>query len=173
MNKFEQGWQDLRARGTVFWQARTEQERRFLGAGAAVVALGLFYGLLISPAVEGRAKLRKALPELRQQAAELQALALEASALRGQNTIAPPPMTRDSLNSGLAARGLTPKSLTMTGEYAKLQFSGVPFAGVMAWLDAIRNEGRITVQEASFTPQGAAGMVDATLTLRQSAGGQP
>jgi general secretion pathway protein M len=170
MNKITQSIQDARGSAAAFWQARTEQERKFLGVGGIVVGLALFYGLLIGPALDGRARLRKELPELRQQAAELQALALEAASLRGQNTIAPSPMTRDSLNAGLAARGLTPQSLTITGEYAKAQFNGVPFAGLVTWLDAIRTESRIAVFDASFSAQDTAGMVNATLTLRQGAG---
>lgn len=170
MNKFVQNIQDLRGGAAAFWQARTEQERRFLGVGGAVVGLALFYGLLIGPALDGRVKLRKELPELRQQAAELQALAMEAASLKGQNTIAPSPMTRDSLNASLAARGLTPQSLAITGEYAKAQFNGVQFAGLVAWLDAVRTESRVAVFDANITAQDSAGMVNATLTLRQGAG---
>jgi len=169
MNQFAQTLQDLRGRGAAFWQARTEQERQFLAVGGVVVGLALFYALLIGPALDGRTKLRKELPELRQQAAELQALALEAAALRGQSTIAPAPMTRDSLNAGLVARGLAPQSLAITGEYAKAQFNNVPFAGLVAWLDAIRTESRIAVFDANISAQDSAGMVNATLTLHQGA----
>jgi general secretion pathway protein M len=169
MSKLDQTIQDYRARASAFWLARTEQERRLLGIGGVVCALGLFYGVLVGPALEGRDKLRKELPELRQQAAELQAMALEAVSLRGQNNIEPTPMTRDNLTAGLTARGLTAQSVSITGEYAKVQMNNVPFAGVVAWLDAVRGESRIAVQDAAFTAQDTAGMVNATLTLRQGA----
>ena len=172
MSKLTQTIQDYRARASAFWIERTEQERKFLGVGGAVLGLALFYALLVAPALDGGAKLRKSLPELRQQAAELQALGLEAAALRGQNTIAPAPMTREMLNTGLAARGLTAQSVAVTGEYAKLQLNGVPFAGLIVWLDAIRTESRIAVSEANISAQDTAGMVNATLTLRQNASGQ-
>lgn len=161
--------QELRARADAFWQVRTEQERKLLRIGGIVVGLGLFYGLLIDPALSGRAALHKSLPQLHQQAAEMQAMAREAQALQSQNTIAPTPMTRDNLNTSLAARGLNPQSLNVTGEYAKLQFTGVQYAGVVAWLDAIRIESRIAVVDASFTAQDAPGVVNASLTLRQGA----
>jgi len=164
-----QSIQEARARADAFWQARTEQERRFLAVGGAVVGLALFYSLLIAPALDGRARLDKELPQLRQQVAEMQAMAREAATLQGQGNIAPPPMTKDSLNAGLAARGLNPQSVTITGEYAKLQFSGAQFAGLVVWLDAIRNDSRIAVVDASFTAQDTPGMVNATLTLRQGA----
>jgi len=169
MSKLQQSLQETRARADAFWQARTEQERRCLAVGGAVVGLALFYSLLIAPALDGRARLDKELPQLRQQVAEMQAMAREAAALQGQGNIAPPPMTKDSLNASLAARGLNPQSVTITGEYAKLQFSGAQFAGLVVWLDAIRNDSRIAVVDASFTAQDTPGMVNATLTLRQGA----
>ena len=172
MKTFTSVIQEYQGRASAFWLARTEQERLFLGVGGAVLGVALFYALLIAPAVDGRTRLNKAIPELRQQAAELQALALEAASLRGQSVVPPPPMTRDSLSASLAARGIAAQSIAMTGEYAKLQMNGVPFAGLVSWLDAQRNEGRITVQDAniSVSAQATAGIVDATLTLHQ---GQP
>jgi len=161
--------QTLRARADAFWQVRTEQERKLLRIGGMVVGAALFYSLLVDPALSGRTQLHKELPQLHQQAAELQVMAREAQALKGQNTIAPTPMTRDNLNAGLAARGLNPQSLNVTGEYAKLAFTGAQYAGVVAWLDAIRTESRINVVEANFTAQSEAGVVNATLTLRQGA----
>ncbi|MYM32781.1 type II secretion system protein M [Duganella sp. FT50W] len=161
--------QTLRARADAFWQVRSEQERKLLRIGGVVVGLGLFYSLLIDPALSGRAQLQKELPRLHQQAAEMQVMAREAQALKGQNSIAPTPMTRDGLSAGLTARGLTPQSLNVTGDYAKLVFTGVQYAGVVAWLDAIRSESRINVMDASFTAQDAPGVVNASLTLRQGA----
>jgi general secretion pathway protein M len=169
MSKLNQSLQNLRAQAAAFWQVRTEQERKLLAVGGAVVGLALFYSLLIDPALSGRDKLRKQLPELRQQEAEMQALAREAASLQGQSNIAPPPMTRDSLNAGLSARGLNPQSVNVTGEYAKLQFNGAQFAGLVAWLDAVRTESRINVAEAAITAQDTPGVVNATLTLRQGA----
>ena len=82
-------------------------------------------------------------------------------------------MTRESLMASLTARGITPGSLTLTGEYARLQVTGVSFANLVSWLDAQRRESRIAVQEGSFTAQDPVGQVDANLTLRQDAGTGP
>lgn len=157
----------IKERLGVWWLARTEQERRYLAVGAAVVLLALLYMVFVAPALSGRAKLEKELPQLRQQAAQLQAMAQEAAELAKQ---APPqvtPMSRESLTASLAARSLTAQNVAMTGDYAKLQLNGVSFANLVTWLDAQRRENRIGVQEAVFTPQTPAGQVDATLTLRQ------
>lgn len=170
MSAWNESLHRYRAMAAQFWQARTEQERKFLAAGGAVLALALAYSVLLAPAMDGRARLRKELPELRQQAAELQALAMQASALKGQTAAAPAPMTRDSLNASLATRGLTAQSVSITGEYARLQLNGVSFPGLVEWLAALRREGRVTVQEAAIVAQATPGMVDATLTLQQNTG---
>ncbi|MYM40630.1 type II secretion system protein GspM [Duganella qianjiadongensis] len=172
MSAMTQMMNDYRARAAAFWSARTEQERTFLRVGGLVLGAVLFYSVLVGPALEGRDKLRKSLPELRQQAAELQALGAQAVALRSQNSIAPSPMSRDTLASSLTTRGLSAQSLSVTGEYAKVQLNGVPFAALVVWLDAVRVESKIQVQDASISAQDSAGMVNATLTLRQSSAGR-
>lgn len=160
----------LRERALAYWLARTEQERKFLAFGAAVVLVALVYALLLAPALEGRATLQRSLPQLRQQAAQLQSMAAEASTLAANPAPPPAPMTREALSASMAQRSLNPGSLTLTGEYAKLQFNGVSFANLVAWLDAQRRENRIQVQDAAFTALAAQGQVDATLTLRQNLG---
>ncbi len=164
------GMSQLKERVALAWMARTEQERKFLGIGGAVVAMALVYSLLVDPAVSGIAKLSKSLPKQRQDVAQLQALALEAGELARQPVLQPTPMSREGLSAGLVARGMTPASLSMTGEYAKLQFTGVSFANLVSWLDAQRREHRIAVQDLVVTAQTPAGNVDAVLTLRQDLG---
>lgn len=158
----------LRERATAYWLARTAQERKFLLVGGAVVALAIFYLVLLEPALNGRDQLRRSLPELRQQAAQLQALAAEAQAVAAQPAPAVAPVTSESLTASMGARGLKASSLSVSGEYTKVQLSNVSFANLMSWLDAQRRESRITVQDAQFSAQTALGQVDATLTLRQS-----
>lgn len=158
----------LRERASTYWIARTEQERKFLLVGGLVAALALCYLVLLEPALDGREQLRRALPELRQQAAQLEALAGEAGAVASAPAPAVAPLTRESLTASMAARGLNPASLSVSGEYTKVQLSNVSFANLMAWLDAQRRESRLMVQDAQFSAQTALGQVDATLTLRQN-----
>jgi general secretion pathway protein M len=156
-----------RAAAATWWSARTEQEQRMLSIGGAVVALGLVWGVLVDPALSGRARLQKELPQLNQQVAELQALAGEASQLAAQPAVQPQPLNKDAVAARLQASGLATQNLAVTGDYIKVEFKGVPFAGLVTWLDAMRREQRVTVQEGSVTQQGPAGQVDANLTLRQ------
>jgi general secretion pathway protein M len=160
----------LRDQATLYWLARTEQERKFLTIGGATVAGALVYMLFIAPPLEGRAKLNAQLPALRVEASKMQALALEAGDLARQPPLQVVPMTRETLSASLAARSLTPTSLVMSGEFAKLQFNGVPFSSLYTWIDAQRRESRIDVQEIGVTAGSPAGQVDATLTLHQANG---
>ncbi|ATQ73656.1 general secretion pathway protein GspM [Massilia violaceinigra] len=158
----------LKDQMALYWMARTEQERKFLGIGGALAALLLVYALFLAPALEGSARLRAELPQLKQQKAQLEALAKTAAELSGQTPPQVTPMSRETLSASLTARGIKPESLSMTGEYAKLQVSGVAFSNLFAWLEAQRLENRISVLEAAITASTPAGQVDATVTLRQN-----
>jgi general secretion pathway protein M len=161
-----------RASAATWWSARTEQEQRMLSIGGVVLGLGLVWGVLVDPAMTGRAKLEKELPQLNQQVAELQSLAGEATQLAAQPAVQPQPLSKDGVAARLQASGLSTQNLAVTGDYIKVEFKGVPFAGLVSWLDAVRREQRVTVQEGSVTQQGPAGQVDANLTLRQESGVQ-
>jgi general secretion pathway protein M len=158
-----------RASAATWWSARTEQEQRMLSIGGAVVALGLVWGVLIDPALSGSDKLRQQLPLLNQQVAELQALAGEAAQLAANPPVQAQPLSKDGVAARLQASGLTPQNLAVTGDYIKVEFKGVPFAGLATWLDAMRREQRVALQEGQMTQQGPAGQVDANLTLRLEA----
>ncbi|MET3131817.1 general secretion pathway protein M [Oxalobacteraceae bacterium GrIS 1.11] len=160
----------FKAGAAEFWLARNEQERKTLAIGGCAFGLALVYAILIGPAIDGRAKLKIDLPQLRQDAAEIDALAKEAGLLAQQTPAPLTPMSRDNLNASLAARGLSAQSINLTADYAKLQLTGVPFAGLTMWLDAQRRENHIEVQDAALTAQTTLGMVDAAITLHQGAG---
>lgn len=159
-----------RDRFAVMWLARTEQERKFLTVGAIILGLAFFYLTLLAPAIEGRAALKRSLPALRQQAAQLRTMADEARALASQTPPQVPPLSREGITSSLATRGLTPKDLSVTGNYAKFQLENVAFANLMAWIDEQRRIGRLGVEEAQVSAQTPLGQVNATLTMRQNNG---
>ncbi|HCY63465.1 MAG TPA: general secretion pathway protein GspM [Oxalobacteraceae bacterium] len=151
-----------------FWSARNERERKQLLLAAAVAVLALVYMLLIEPAYLGRQQLQKNLPNLRQQAVELQTMSMQASALARETPPPPPPMTRESIEAALARAGLKPQSVAMAGtDLAKVQLSSVSFAGMVAWLDEMQKTARVSVTDASITAQGQIDTVNANLTLRQ------
>ena len=163
----------IKDQAALYWMARTEQERKYLAVGGATVVVALIYLIFIGPALEGRAKLNAQLPQLRVEAATMQALAMEAGELARAPAPQVTPMTKDSLAASLATRSITPASLIMTGEYAKLQLNAVAFANLYSWLDAQRRESLIAVEDIAVTAatgNAPAGQVDVMLTLRQNAG---
>jgi general secretion pathway protein M len=97
-------------------------------------------------------------------------MAQEARALAQAPAAQIPTLSRDAVDASLRGRGLTPQSLSMTGEYIKLQLNNVPYASVAGWLDEQRHGNRVLVQDAVVTALPAQGQVDAALTLRQNTG---
>jgi general secretion pathway protein M len=154
----------------LYWLARTEQERKYLTVGGATVLGALVYMLFMAPAINGTRELRAKLPLMREDAAKLQALALEAGELARQPAPQVTPMSKESLTASLAARSITPASLIVSGDVVKLQVNGVPFASLYAWLDAQRRENRIVSEEVGITAGTPVGQVDAVVTLRQNTG---
>lgn len=150
-----------------FWAARDKRERALLTAAAIVAALGLTYALLIDPALSGRERLNKNLPELRQQVAQLQALSQEAAAYAASTA---PPLTAinvESLKAALEAKGLKPQNVTMSGDLARVQLAAASFAGTINWLDEMQKTARLLVVEANIVALDKPDTVNATLTLRQ------
>jgi general secretion pathway protein M len=97
-------------------------------------------------------------------------MAQEASTLARAPATQVTPLTRETVSTSLSGRALTPQSLSMTGEYIKLQLNNVSFANLATWLDEQRRANRVLVQDAVVTALPAAGQVDASLTLRQNTG---
>ncbi|HZW21905.1 type II secretion system protein GspM [Noviherbaspirillum sp.] len=160
----------LKQRLSAFWSDRNRRERNMLLAAAAVIVFGLVYVLLIDPALSGRSSLEKMLPGLRQQAAEVQALAKEASGLGGKTAAPPPAMTRESIETSLSRKGLKAQSVTVSGELAKVQLNGVPFSATTEWLAEVQKTARLSVVEAVVEAQQQPDSVNANLTLRQQRG---
>lgn len=160
MDQFKAIWEN-------FWQARNSQEQKILSIGFVFVLIAFVYGVLLNPALEGRAKNEKQISALTLQAAQLRELAKEAQALAGKSGPPPAPMNVEMITSALAQRGLTAASTTTIGDQLKLQLNNVAFSGVMAVLDDLQKNARVTVFDATITSLPEAGKANATLTLRQ------
>lgn len=150
-----------------FWAACEARERAMLTAGGFVVVLGLIYALLIDPALSGRTRLDKNLPELRQQVAQLQALAQEAAAYSAQTATPLPAISAESIRAALTAKGLKPLNVVLTGDLAKVQLASVSFAGMLNWIDEMQKTARLSVIDANIVVLEKPDTVNATLTLRQ------
>jgi general secretion pathway protein M len=151
-----------------FWAARNARERMLLAAAAAVIIFGLIYVVLINPALEGREQLSKNLPVLRQQVAQLQAMAKEAAGLAGQSQAAPTvaPVSRESVEAGLARKGLKAQNIALTGDIVKIQLSSVSFSALLDWLADIQKTSQLAVIDANIVALSQPDMVNVTLTLQ-------
>jgi general secretion pathway protein M len=154
----------------AFWEARNARERAILAGGAALLMLGLLYAILLGPALSGRERMNKDLPQLRAQVAQLQALARDAAGLASSTPANPAPLTKEGLEADLARRSLKADSVAVTGEIARLQLSAVSFAALVGWLDEIQKSALVSVVEANIVAQAQPDTVNATLTLRQQKG---
>jgi general secretion pathway protein M len=152
---------------SAFWMERNARERHALTLASAVIVLALLYLIFISPALDGRAQLQKNLPALRQQAAELQVLAKQASTVATVNAPPAPVLTKESIETALARQGLKPQSVVNTGELTKVQLSSSSFSGLVNWLDEMQKTARLSLVEANIEALAPVDTVNASLTLRQ------
>ena len=169
--------QDLKLQGLhglletfgAFWEERDIRERKALILAAGLILLTLLYLLFINPPLTGRIQLDKNLPVLRQQAAELQAMAGEAAQLGQQAAPPSQPLSKELVDAALTRHGLKAKNVVVTGEMLKVEFTGASFAALMNWLDEMQRIARAAVVESAVDVQPALDTVNATLTLRQQA----
>lgn len=164
----------LRTSFLSFWEARNRRERSVL-----LIASGLVLGLLvwlwlIDPALQGRAQLKKALPAMQAQLAQLQALTKQAAALPAANAdttnataAQAAPLSRSMLESSLARKNIKPQTLEVNGELVRLKLSDVSFAALIAWLADMQATAQLAVNEANVVALEQSDRVDASLSLRQ------
>ena len=150
-----------------FWTARNARERMMLISAALVVSLGMAYVVLINPAMSGREQLNKSLPVLRQQAAQLQALSAEATALSGKTSAPPIVMSKENIEAALARKGLKPQYVMMNGDVVKVQLAAASFSGMLNWLDDMQKTARLSIVDANIAVLAQPDMVNAIFTLRQ------
>jgi general secretion pathway protein M len=151
----------------AFWAVRDARERAMLSVAALVVTSGLGYALLIDPALSGRVQLNNNLPVLRQQVAQMQALAKEAAALSVKPAVPLIAMSKENIEAALTRNGLKPQSVVLTGDFAKVQLSAVSFAGTLNWLDDLQKTSLLSVVDANIVALDKPDMVNATFTLRK------
>lgn len=150
-----------------FWMARDARQRTMLAVVAMAAAFGLFYVLLIAPALDGRNQLNKNLPELRQQVALLQVLSKEAALYSEKAVLPAMAISEEGIKAALAGKGLKTQSVMLTGDLAKVQLVSVSFAGTLDWLDDMQKTARLLVVDANIVALAQPDTVNATLTLRK------
>jgi general secretion pathway protein M len=134
------------------WQAMSPRERRLVVVASLVLTVGLVWGLLIDPAMRGRARLATELPALRAQLGQMEALSAEAKRLGGAGgaklTAA---QVREELERSAGVAGLRANLAKTQAEAGRIemQFVDAPFAAWLGWLDGVQRTLRLRVLQVS------------------------
>jgi general secretion pathway protein M len=154
-----------------WWQGLGRRERTLVAAAAALALAAALYVVAIEPAWKTRARLGDELPRLRAQAAEVDALALEARQLARRGAAsAPAGALRTALEQSLAAAQLRGASVTAADERRLVvSVQATPVTPWLAWLEQAARESRLRVARVQISRTAARGVVDGEVTFERSA----
>lgn len=153
------------------WTAMTLRERAMLLAGIAMIALAIVFLVAFEPAWNGRAKLQRELPRLREEAAELEQLAREASQLKSQGQErATSGGLAQALQASLAQKGLEARLAAQADGSVQVSLGAVHAGVLMTWIETVQRELRVRVSGLKLDQTEKPGTVDAQLTF--AAGGK-
>ena len=155
----------------AWWVGLARRERAMTAAAAAFVLLALVFLVAIEPAWKARVRLAAELPQLRAQAAEMDALALEAKGLKSRGV---------AVESVAAARGALEKSLAQASlggvriavldeRRVAVSASGVPVSQWLAWTEEAARESRLRIATARISRGPIRAVVDAEAVFELAA----
>jgi general secretion pathway protein M len=154
-----------------WWQGLGRRERTLVAAAAALALAAALYVVAIEPAWRTRARLGDELPRLRAQAAEVDALALEARQLARRGAAsAPAGALRTALEQSPSAAQLRGASVTAADERRLVvSVQATPVTPWLAWLEQAARESRLRVARVQISRTAARGVVDGEVTFERSA----
>lgn len=144
----------MKALIAAWWDERQGREKRLILIALLVLALAIFYNVLIAPAWQHTADLKRSLPAMKQQLAVMQGQADEARGLSvSAQSVAP---TGDSLlaavTSSLSDRGFTGNKVQRAGSAVQVDLENVSFARWIGWVDDMRKQLKVQVVQTHITP---------------------
>lgn len=158
----------MKALIAAWWDERQAREKRLISIGLLVLVLAIFYNVLIAPAWQNTADLKRSLPGMKQQLATMQGEADEARRLSvAAQGVAP---TGDSLlaavTSSLTDRGFANNKVQRVGSAVQIDLENVSFARWIAWVDDMRKQLKVQVAQTHITPSASNdGRVSVRVTL--------
>lgn len=153
------------------WRARPERERSLLGAGALVIGVMLYVGLVWVPLERFRTRLAADLPALRASIVSLERDAAEVKRLR--STPSSIPQHRLPLASLMAAnawaKDLPGVQVTIPDNaHVKLAGADMSFTALLDWIATAQAAHGLRVESARIEALAAPGRVRAELTLARN-----
>ena len=154
------------ARFREWWTGLSRRERIATASAAALVAAAALYLLAIEPAWRVRARLATELPRIRAEAAEMDALGLEAKKLGARALGAETPaQAKAALGRLLAEKNLPPASIQDTDDQRLVvSLRRAAAESCLAWLKEASSELPLRIGAARISRTGP-GVVDAEVTL--------
>lgn len=151
----EQARAQLKAR----WAAIAPRERRLLQAALAIVVLALAWFVLVRPAWQTLREAPARIDALDLQLQQMQRLAAEARELRSLPAVSAS-QSEAALRAATERLGPNAK-LTLQGERATLNLTGVPGEALVGWLGEARSAARARPEEVRLArgPTGYTGSV--------------
>ena len=149
------------------WRSRTEQERRFITAGAIVVGLILVFAVVWLPLQRARARLDVELPQLR---ASISQLRRDAEEVKRLKIVAPTVSSNPTPLAALATQGtLTGAQVSVPdAKHVHLVANDIAFTKLLDWLVTVQSTHALRVENARIEALPATGRVRADLTLARN-----
>ncbi len=146
----------------LWWLGLALRERRIVAVAAAMVIAALLYTVAIEPAWKMRARLVEQLPQLREQAARLEAMREEMRLLKERGSGAE---TGESLRAAAerssARVGLPVKVRPDNERMVTVTADSVGAHAWFTWLEGFARESRVRIVHARASRARTAGSVDA------------
>jgi general secretion pathway protein M len=151
-----------------FWDERQQRERQIIIAAGAILVVMLIYLIGIDPALTGAKELRKSLPNLHLQAAEMQSMAQELASLPSPENLHD--VSRDFIEQSLSRNSLKTSSLSVVEGVVRVQIDSTSMAALQTWLLEMQKSSGLFVEEIKITAL-EEGLVSTNITLRQASRG--
>ncbi|HEY7742933.1 MAG TPA: type II secretion system protein GspM [Burkholderiales bacterium] len=161
----------MSARLRAWWLGLGRRERVMTAAAGAFALLAILYLVALEPAWKARARLATDLPRLREQAAEVDALAQEAKRLASRGVAADSAgAARVALEQGLARASLGGVRVAVLDERRlTVSATGVPVTQWLAWAEEAARESRLRIAVVRISRTPVRAVVDAEATFEIAA----
>jgi general secretion pathway protein M len=157
-----------------WFESLEPRERLFVGIGAAIVAVAIFWGLIWAPLDKGHSELQASVSTWQQSLAELRPLVSmpqSSQAMQQRPTVAATQSPVVIVDTTLRDRNLgQPKRSQPTPNGIRVEFESVPFDDLVLWLGDLSSQFAMEVQSGSLSAaaQSAPGRINATLTIERT-----
>jgi general secretion pathway protein M len=159
------------ARLRAWWLGLGRRERAMTAAAGSFALLALLYLIAIEPAWKARERLGAELPRLREQVAEVNALAQEAKGLTSRGVAVESAVTaKTALEQSLARANLGGVRVAVLDERrVAVSAKTVPVTQWLAWAEEAARESRLRIAAVRISRTAVRAVVDAEATFEIAA----